>query len=366
MSPEPAFGTFFVPGPTEVHPDVRRAMARPIIRHRGAEYEAMHRRVVEGLQAVFRTRRPVYLMTSSATGMMEAAVRSAPEGDLLALVNGAFGERFARIAQRCDRRTRILSVPWGETHPLDLVEERLAERAYAAMTVVHSETSTGVLSDVRSLAALAHRYGCMVLVDAVTSLGGARVETDDWGLDFVLTGSQKCLALPPGMAFGVASEAYILQAPATPHRGRYLDLVEYEEFALESRTPSTPSLPLLFAADAQMPRILAEGVEARWARHGAMLALTERWVDACRADGIAISIVARAGERSPAVSAITLPDGCHALDVVARVADAGFIVATGYGPMRERTIRIGHMGDHGVEDLGRCLNAVGGVLRAMQ
>jgi aspartate aminotransferase-like enzyme len=286
-----------------------------------------------------------------------------PEGPILSLVNGAFAERFARIAQRCDRQTRVLSVPWGETPPTDLVEQLLSEGSYAAVTVVHSETSCGTLTDVRGITELAHRYGAMCLVDAVTSAGGVPLETDAWGADLVFTGSQKALALPPGMSFGVASEAYILQAPATHARGRYLDLVEYEEAALRSRVPSTPALPILFAADAQLADIAAEGVEQRWARHAAMLAYTERWVEECRAAGLDIAHLPRAGERSPTVSALTLPEGRRASEVVARVAEAGFVIATGYGGMAERTIRIGHMGDHTVEGLGRCLDVVRGVLQ---
>jgi aspartate aminotransferase-like enzyme len=356
------FGTFFAPGPTEVRPEILQAMARPMIRHRGTEYEALHQRVVAGLQGVFRTRRPVYLMTASATGFMEAAIRCAPEGPILSLVNGAFAERFAKIAQRCDRRTRILTVPWGETPALDLVEQLLSEDSFAAVTVVHSETSSGTLTDVRAVTELAHRYGAMCLVDAVTSIAGVPFETDAWGVDLVLTGSQKALALPPGMAFGVASEAYILQASATHGRGRYLDLVEYEEAALRSGTPTTPALPILFAADAQLADIAVEGIDARWARHAAMLARAERWVEECRADGIEVAHLPRAGERSPTVSAFRLPEGRRASDVVSRVAAAGYLIAGGYGPLRETTIRIGHMGDHTEAGLTRCLAAVRVVL----
>ncbi len=360
------FGTFFFPGPTEVRPEILRAMVQPMIPHRSAEYQALHRRVNAALQQVFHTRRPVYLASGSSTAMMEAAIRNAPEGPILSVVNGAFAERFARVAQRCDRRTRVLSVPWGETPPLDLVEQLLAEGHFAAMTVVHSETSTGALSDLRSLAELAHRYGAMCLVDSVTGIGGAPVETDAWGLDFVLTGSQKALALPPGMAFAVASEAYVLQASATPGRGKYLDIVEYEEFAIKSQTPNTPALPILFAADVQLAAILKEGIIARWGRHADMLAMTERWIEACRADGLGLAMLPRAGERSPTVSTITLPDGVSARDVVDRIAAEGFIIGTGYGALRDSTIRIGHMGDHSVETLEPCLEVVGAVLRAEQ
>ncbi|MEX2181633.1 MAG: aminotransferase class V-fold PLP-dependent enzyme [Gemmatimonadaceae bacterium] len=359
-----AFGRFFLPGPTEVRPEILQAMVRPMISHRSAEYEALHSRVNRGLQMVFRTERPVYLVTASATAVMEMAVRGAPDGPILSLVNGAFAERFARVAQRCGRRTRVVTVPWGETHALALVEEHLASTPYAAMTVVHSETSTGARADLHSLTELAHRYGVMCLADSVSGVAGLPVETDVWGLDFIFAGSQKALALPPGLAFAVASEAYILQASAAPDRGRYLDPVEFEEFALRDQTPTTPALPLLYAADAQLAAIAAEGIEARWARHAAMRALTEAWVAERRADGMALGVLAREGERSATVSALTLPADRLAADVVRAMAERGFVIGRGYGAMQDSTIRIGHMGDHSPATLGPCLDALASVLSA--
>ncbi len=362
------FGTFFLPGPTEVRAEVLEAMLRPMLPHRGVAYEALHARIVEGLKPVFRTRRPVYLMSCSATGAMEMAVRGAPEGPILSLVNGAFSERFARIAQACDRSTRVLSVPLGDTPHLDQVEEALVEggaegAAFAAVTLAHSETSTGALTDIQAINELAHRHGAMCLVDSVTGIGATRVETDAWGIDFILTGSQKALALPPGLAFAVASEAYVLQAGIVNGRGRYLDVVEYEEFARRSQTPNTPALSLLYAADAQLESIRKEGIEARWARHADMLAFTEAWVDRVRGSGLALGYLCRSGERSPTVSTLTLPEGVPGSAIVRRVAELGYVIGTGYGALKEKTIRIGHMGDHSVETLEPCLEAVEKALR---
>lgn len=357
------FGRFFLPGPTEVRPEILAAMAQPMIGHRSADFAAMYRRIEAGLQHVFRTHRPVYCVTASATGLMEMAVHGVPEGPILSLVNGSFAERFARVAQRCGRRTRVVSVPWGATHPLELVEQHLAAEPFAAMTLVHSETSTGTLADLQALTELAHRYGVMVLVDGVTSVGALPVETDAWGVDFVLTGSQKALALPPGLGFGVASEAYILQASSVPGRGRYLDPVEYEEASLNDGTPTTPALPLFYAADAQLAAIVAEGVERRWARHAEMLALTERWVEAQRTEGVSIGFLARSGERSPSVSCLTLPPALTARDVVLAMQARGYTIGRGYGQLADSTIRIGHMGDHTVTGLEGCLAALAEVLR---
>src|ERR687894_1351294 len=176
MTPTHAFGTFFLPGPTDVRPEVLAAMTRPMIAHRGAAFEELFARVQAGLRHVFRTKRPVYVSTSSATGLMEASIRCAPPGPILSLVNGAFSERYARIAAACSRETDVVEVPLGQTFRLGEVEARLAERRYAAVTVVHSETSTGVLTDVRAVSELAHRYDAMCLVDSVTGIAGVQLE----------------------------------------------------------------------------------------------------------------------------------------------------------------------------------------------
>ena len=189
-----AFGRFLYPGPTEVRPEILAAMAQPMLPHRGPAFTALYTRLHENLRQVFRTTRPVYSVSASATALMEMAIRGAPEGPILSLVNGAFSERFAAIAQQCGRRVRRVTVPWGVVHPLDLVEQHLAGEPWAALTVVHSETSSGALSDLRAITELAHRYGVMCLADAVTSVAACPVETDAWGVDFVLAGSQKALA----------------------------------------------------------------------------------------------------------------------------------------------------------------------------
>ena len=347
------FGTFFLPGPTEVRAEVLAAMSGAMISHRGPVFDALFARIQAGLKPVFRTARPVYVLASSGTGMMEAAIRNAPSGPILCLVNGAFSERFANVARACDRDVRVLETPMGTVHDHAAVDAALGGGRFAAMTATHSETSTGALSDVRALARLAHAHGTMILVDSVSGLAGARLETDAWQLDFVLTGSQKALAIPPGLAFGVASEAYVLQAQKSPARGRYFDVVELEEFTLRNSTPATPALSLLYALDVQLPTIVAEGMEARWARHEAMRLLTERWAEGRPGTGV----LATKGSRSPTVSVITLPGGVTGDAVVNAVAERGITVSGGYGTLRERTFRIGHMGDHTVTTIQRCLDA---------
>lgn len=363
MNTEPGFGRFFLPGPTEVRGAVLSGMLRPMIPHRGAEFEHFFRGLQEGLRKVFMTSRPVFVSSSSATGLMEAAVRCAPQGAILSLVNGAFSARFAEISAACGRETDLVEVPWGSTVELDAVERRLSARRFSALTVVHSETSTGALTDVRAVAELAHRYGALCLVDSVSGVGGAPVHADDWELDFVLTGSQKALALPPGLAFGVASATYMERAALAPARGKYFDVVEFARYAERDETPNTPAISLLYALEVQLAAIRAEGLEQRWERHAAMAGETWQWAESFADGGAAeLSILAPVGRRSPTVSAIVLPERISGPEVVAAVAELGFTIGGGYGKLRDRTIRIGHMGDHDIASLRSCLEACGGAI----
>ena len=359
-----SFGTFFLPGPTEVRPEVLAAMTRPMIAHRSEAFEALYARIDEGMRTVFRTTRPVFMSSSSATGFMECAVRSAPAGRLLCIVNGAFSERFADIARASGRDVDTIDIAWGGVPDLGEVERRLAASRYAAVTVVHSETSTGALIDVKAVRDLAHRHGALCMVDTVSGLAGAPFGFDEWELDFALTGSQKALTMPPGLAFAVASDGFMKTAQQ-PGRGRYFDLLEFEAYAKKNQTPNTPALSLLYAAEVQLERLRAEGLEARWARHQAMAERTWAWVDETAARlGAEMSVLAPAGSRSPTVTTIVLPERLTGPDVVKAVAERGYSITSGYGRLRDRTIRIGHMGEHTLEGLERCLAAVAEALGA--
>ncbi len=350
------FGRFFLPGPTEVRPDVLAAQTRPMIGHRGKGMEQLIAQLMPGLQRIFRTARPVYISSSSATGLMEAAIRNCAGKRVLSLVNGAFSERFYKIAQANGVEATALEVPLGEAHRPEQLRTALAAGRYDAVTVVHSETSTGALNPIRDLAAVAHEAGdIQLLVDSVTGIAGAPVETDAWDLDFVLTGSQKALALPPGLAFGVAHPRALERARATANRGIYFDLVEFEKYIVKNQTPNTPALSLMYALAAQVARIDAETIEARWARHAAMAERTWAWADEMRARGVEMRVLAPAGYRSPTVTCLTVPPGKTGSAINEAMKSRGYTISAGYGSLKDTTIRIGHMGDHTVEELNALL-----------
>jgi aspartate aminotransferase-like enzyme len=358
-----SFGKFFLPGPTEVKPDILATMTRPMISHRGSEIETMMTRIDERLQKVFRTTHPVFTVTSSATGLMEGGVRNAVRSKLLCLINGAFSKRFHKAAVNSGITCDKLEVEFGSAHMPDMLADALKRDHYDVVSVVHSETSTGVLNPIKELTQVAHASGDTVMViDTVSSMAAAPIECAAWDLDYVLTGSQKALALPPGLAFCTANERMMDRAKASKMRGLYFDLVEIHSSWAKHQSPNTPAVSLLYALDAQLEHMMNEGMEARWARHAAMAKRTYAWVDAQRAAGRDIKVLAPEGYRSPAVTCITAPAGRTGSQIVSAMKAKGFVITPGYGEAKDMMIRIGHMGEHTVEELEVLLEALSGVL----
>ena len=360
-----AFGKFFLPGPTEVLPEVLEAQLKPMIGHRGQGIRTLMDRLQVGLKDVFRTERMVFLSTSSATGFMEAAVRNGVRKKALALVNGAFNTRFGELLQYCGFELEAMEVPWGAVHDPNALRDRLKKGDIDAITVVHSETSTGALNPIDQLSKVVHEFeDVVILVDSVTGVAGAEVWSDKWELDFVLTGSQKALALPPGLAFGVASARLMERSKTAKAKGQYFDLIEFQKSQDKSETPTTPAISTMYSLDVQLGRIKQETMEGRWARHIAMRDATVAWVEKMRAKGVGISVLAPAGFRSPTVTNVMMPEGKPSAPVVAAMKEKGIVIGGGYGKLKETAFRIGHMGDHTVAGLEAILEPLEEVLTA--
>lgn len=361
MTPDASFGSFFLPGPTEVHPEVLAALTQPVIGHRGPAMEELLATVDPPLRRLFGTRRPVHLSTSSATGLMETAIRNLSRRRILCLVCGAFSARFHAIASRCGLPADRLDVAWGEVSRPEALRAALreADGRYDLVTAVHSETSTGVLNPVADLAKVTAEFDDVLLaVDGVTSVGGVPIDFDEWGVDYLLTGSQKALALPPGLAFAVASERALERAASIANRSYYFDLLEFDRRAAAHSTTTTPAVSLLFALRRQLERFDEEGLQARFDRHARMARRTAEWVDdLAAASGRPYRVLAPVGFRSPTVTAVTLPEEQSGPEVVSGLARRGFTIAPGYGRLKDEAIRIGHMGDHTLPELEAVLDA---------
>jgi aspartate aminotransferase-like enzyme len=356
---ETTFGTFFLPGPTEVRPEVLEAMTQPMMGHRVAEMEELIGSIQPRLRMIFRTERPVYISASSATGLREGGVRNGARRRVLSLVNGAFSERFFQITRATGLDADALEVPWGQGHTAEMLETALRGRDYDAVTVVHSETSTGALNPIAELAQVTRANGDVVLlVDSVSGMCGADMQTDAWGVDFVLTGSQKSFALPPGLAFGVAQENILERAQQKKDRGTYFDFLEFERNIQKNQTPNTPAVSLLYALAEQCRYIEEEGLEQRFARHREMAERVWSWCDE-----MGLDILATPDYRGPTVTTIYCPTGWTGPQLAAAVKQRGFQIATGYGRMKDETFRIGHMGDHTVDRLELLLELLSDILK---
>ena len=362
MSHRPEPIRHFLPGPVYVTESVRRAMTRPIVSHRSAAFREVYDRVTGRLREVFRTRRDVPLATGSATLVMEIAVISTARREVLNLVCGAFSERWNAIARALGRRADRVDVPWGRPVDPDLVRRALRRKRYEVVTLVHNETSTGVISPLREIARVVRQESdALLLVDAVSSLAGAAVETDEWGLDLVLTGSQKALAAPPGIVPFTASERAERRAAAVERRGFYTDLVRYFERHRRDGTITTPAIPVVWALDRQLAAVVEEGIEARWRRHEALRRHLAHWVEEAGGAERGVAFASSGDDpaaRSPTVTCLEPPVGVDPRELVRRLGQKGYTVAGGYGAWKPKTFRIGHMGEVRTQDLDELVSTI--------
>lgn len=344
----------WIPGPTEVSPDILAACAKPMIGHRSQAMETMLAAITPGLRELFETQGCVLALTSAASGVMEAAIRNLVHRRVLCLVNGSFSQRWFEIAKSCGKEAEALEIPWGEGFTGEILEEKLrASAPFEAVTLVHNETSTGALSDLASVAAAMRKFpDTLFLVDTVSSLGGTPIGVDAYRIDLCLAGSQKALALPPGLTVVAVSKAALEKAKTIPDRGWYFDFPQLAAAAEKNSTPATPATSLLFALRAQIEKVKANGGWARrYEEHRKMMAATDAW-----ALRHGFESFPKKRFRSPTTACLR----SGALDVEKFVADMkekGFVISNGYGKLKGQTFRIGHMGDHTEEKLGKLLEA---------
>jgi aspartate aminotransferase-like enzyme len=349
----------FIPGPIAVSDKTLRAMAQPMIGHRSTDFVALYQSIQPDLQALMYTKDPVYLSTSSAFGSMEGAIRNLVQKKVLCCMNGAFSDKWNDVALRCGKQTTALKFDWGQPVDPEAVRRELATGAYDAITLIHNETSCGCMSDLPALMAVIREYpGVVSIVDTVSSFSALPIKKDELGIDVIITGSQKALALPPGLSLISASKKALERAASIKDRGYYFDFLEFQKNHEAGMTPSTPVIPLIYALKSKLEDIKAEGAEARYARHARLNKQVRDWA------------VAKGFKLFPkeGYGSVTLNCFANTLKVdLAAVNKAlkskhSCVIDGGYGKLKGLTFRISNMGDETDETMAVLLKALDSVL----
>jgi serine---pyruvate transaminase len=345
------------PGPTPVPPEVLAELAKPVIHHRERNYREVYEQCLLRLREVYRTENDVLMYTTSGTGAFESAVANltSPGDRQVVLSAGNFGERWAGMAKAFGADVVHTRLEWGDTPDVDDLRTALATAGDVRVVyLTHSETSTGVVCDVESLTAVAKEAGALVVVDAISSLGAVPLESDAWGIDVVVSGSQKALMCPPGVAFTSVSAA-ALEAASHSTSPRYvLDWERTRKAQAKLDAPFTPAIPIVRALNVSLGLLLDEGLEAAFDRHA-------RLGRACRegAKAMGLELFSPDEERSAVVTAVRAPDGVDATEIVSSLRDRfGITIANGQGELKGKVFRIGHIGWFDVFDITTALAAV--------
>jgi serine---pyruvate transaminase len=345
------------PGPTPVPPEVLAATALPIIHHRGPDFRAALARVIERLKLVFLTEQEMLTFTSAGTGVMESAMQNlcSPGDRVLVVSHGYFGERFAALADTYGCDLVHLRYGWGESPNADEVGEKLEEIGGAkAVFLTHSDTSTGVVSDLRSIAERLNGTEAMIVVDAISSLAAVPVETDAWGLDVVITSSHKALMCPPGLAFASVSDRAFETARAVTTPRYYFDWERTRAAQEKGENPFSPAISLYLGLDVALGMILDDGLEAAYERH-------VRLGRACRAGvkAMGLELFSPDEDRAAVVTAIRMPSDVDGQAVVLSMRErSGVTIIGGQGEVRGKIVRIGHIGYVDVFDVTTALAAL--------
>ncbi len=335
----------FIPGPVEVRKEILEAQTAWMIGHRSKDFADLYARLQPKLKRSFSTEQGrVYIYTSSGSGVWESASRNCirDEYKVLHLVAGAFSDRWAGVSEENGKQVVRLEADWGKAITPDDLAEALKIQRYDAVACVYNETSTGVLHPVAEYAEIIKKYPqTLFLVDSVSAYLGVDIQVDAWGIDICLTSSQKAMALPPGIAFGAVSDRALERAKEVKNRGYYFDLLTLEKNHVKNNTPATPPISLMFAADRQLDDVFAEGLEARFARHQQMAAMTREWVQRA-----GFELFAAAGYESPTLTTVKNNKGIDISALNKFLKDNHQMsISNGYGKIKDVSFRIAHMGD---------------------
>jgi aspartate aminotransferase-like enzyme len=356
----PSHDKLFIPGPVEVSPKTWAAFTRPMIGHRGEDFRALYRSIHPRLQTLFGTKQPVFLSTSSAWGVMEASIRNLVSRRVLNCMCGAFSDKWLDVSRRCGKAAEPLQVDWGKHIEPAALDKKLATRDFDAVTLIHNETSTGMMNPLAEICAVVRKYPeVLLIVDSVSSFSAVPIPMDELGIDVLLTGSQKALALPPGFSLFAVSEKAFARAAQQRDRGYYFDFLEFKKNQENDMTPTTPSIAHIHALESKLDDIFAEGLTNRYERHARTNALVHDWVRRAGFD-----FFAEEGFRSKSLTCVKNRRG---IDVPKLARDLRekhhLVIDPGYGKIKGQTFRLSNMGDETEETVTYLLDSLDDVLK---
>lgn len=349
----------FIPGPIDVREDVLKQMTRPMIGHRSKEASILQRSISEKLQKVFYTKEQILLSTSSGSGLMEGAVRSCTRKKAAIFSVGAFGDRWYKMAVCNNVSADKFSVKQGEAITPEMVDDVLSTGNYDLITVTHNETSTGVMNPVDEISQAVKKYPQVIwCLDAVSSMGGTKIEVDKLGVDICITSTQKCMGLPPGLAIASMSQKAVEAAREVKYRGLYLDLLELYECIQKKdyQYPSTPALSLMYALDYQLDKILEEGLENRYERHLNMAKYVRKWAKEN------FELFPNEKYISNTLTTIKNTKNINIGQLNKKLGERGYAISNGYGNLKDKTFRISHMGDYTLEEVKKLIETINEIL----
>src|ERR1700722_14173708 len=355
-----------IPGPVEVSEKTYKALCSPMIGHRGQGFKDLYAKIQPQLQQLLSTKQLVYLSTSSAWGVMEGAVVNLVQKKVLNCMCGAFSDKWLDVSKKCGKQADALQVEWGSPIRAEAIDKKLATGEFDALTLIHNETSTGVMSPLAEIAALKKKYpDVMFIVDAVSSMTAVPLKFDELGIDVLLAGTQKAFALPPGLAVFVCSPAALAKAATMKARGYYFDFVEFQKNAEQSMTPSTPSIGHVFALKSKLDDIFAEGLDARYARHLKLAQMTRDW-----AARNGFNLFPDKGYESVTLTCVNngAKPGSRTVDVAKLqklVKDQGILIDGGYGKIKGTTFRLSNMGDETEATMNQLYAALDNAMKAL-
>ncbi len=353
----------FIPGPVEVSAKTYQAMTTPVFGHRSSNFVELYQSIQPDLQKLFYTADPVFLSTSSAWGVMEGAVRNVSTKRVLNCMSGAFSDKWHDVCQRCGKEATALQFEWGQPVDPDAIRRELATGKFDAITLVHNETSTGTMNPLPEIMAVIREFPeVMSIVDTVSSFSALPIPKDELGIDVLLTGSQKALALPPGLALFSVSQRALDRAKNVPGRGYYFDFIEFLKNHEKGMTPSTPTIPHIFALRSKLADIFTEGLANRYARHKRLNQRVHDW-----AAGHGFELFPAKGFASVTLTCVrnNLEIDVAGLNKILK-EEFHCVIDGGYGKIKGKTFRISNMGDETDETMQELLGHLDAALEKLK